>query len=57
MFHTIQRVVRSEDGATAVEYGLIVSLIVLAMFVGLKNVGDGTSNMWNKVSNKVVNAQ
>jgi pilus assembly protein Flp/PilA len=57
MFHTIQRVVRSEDGATAVEYGLIVSLIVLVMFAGLKNVGEGTVNMWNTVSNKVVNAK
>ncbi len=57
MFNTIRRIVRSEDGATAVEYGLIVTLIVLAMFVGLKNVGEGTANMWNKVSNKVVNAQ
>jgi pilus assembly protein Flp/PilA len=57
MLNTIRRIVRSEDGATAVEYGLIVSLIVLVMFAGLKNVGDGTVNMWNKVSNKVVNAQ
>lgn len=57
MFQAIRRIVRDEQGATAVEYGLIVSLIVIVMFAGLKNVGDGTANMWNKTSNKVTNAQ
>jgi pilus assembly protein Flp/PilA len=53
MLETIRRIARCEQGATAVEYGLIASLIVIAMLVALTNVADTTSGMWNTVSNKV----
>jgi pilus assembly protein Flp/PilA len=44
-------------GATAVEYGLIVALIVLAMVGALGSVADTTTTMWNNVSTKVVKAR
>lgn len=44
---------RDERGATAVEYGLIVTLIVIAMIVALKGVAGANSKMWNNVSNEV----
>jgi len=44
-------------GATAVEYGLIVALIVLAMVGALSSVADTTTTMWNNVSTKVVKAR
>jgi len=44
-------------GATVVEYGLIVALIVLAMVGALSSVADTTTTMWNNVSTKVVNAR
>jgi pilus assembly protein Flp/PilA len=47
------RLAQDERGATAVEYGLIASLIVLAMVAALGNVADQTINMWNNVSNEV----
>jgi pilus assembly protein Flp/PilA len=47
------RLARDERAATAVEYGLIVSLIVLAMIGALGSVADATINMWTDVSNKV----
>lgn len=56
MLKTIRRILRCEAGATAVEYGLIISLIVLSMFAALNNVAVGTMNMWNTVSNKVSKA-
>jgi len=37
------------SGATAVEYGLIVGLIVIAMFVSLQAVADVTIGTWNNV--------
>ena len=40
-------------GATAVEYGLIVSLLVIAIMASLGNVADSTTNMWNGVSNDI----
>ena len=44
---------RDSRGATAVEYGLIVALIVIVMVVALKQVASANSNMWNNVSSKV----
>jgi pilus assembly protein Flp/PilA len=43
---------RDERGATAVEYGLIISMIVLAMVGALVEVAGATGNMWNKVSTR-----
>jgi pilus assembly protein Flp/PilA len=40
-------------GATAVEYGLILALIFLAMAGSVKAVGSATSGMWNNVSAKI----
>ena len=56
MLDLIRRIRRCEQGATAVEYGLIVSLIVIAMFAALGNVAGSTIRMWNEVSNKVTKA-
>lgn len=37
-------------GATAVEYGLIVSLIVIAMVGALQSVAVETTRMWSDVT-------
>jgi pilus assembly protein Flp/PilA len=47
---------KDERGATAVEYGLILALIFLAMVVGVVAVGTSTSDLWGNVSNQVKNA-
>lgn len=51
-----RRLVRAEQGATAIEYGLIIALIVLAMFAGIMTLGGRTGGMWDNLSNRVVNA-
>jgi pilus assembly protein Flp/PilA len=38
-------------GATAIEYGLIAALIVIAMMTGLSSLGGGVGGMWTKLSN------
>ena len=38
-----------ERGATAIEYGLIAALIVIAMIAGLESMGGGVGGMWGKV--------
>ena len=43
-------------GATAIEYGLIAALIVMAMMVSLGSLGGGVSGKWNDLSNKVSNS-
>ncbi|HEX7783395.1 MAG TPA: Flp family type IVb pilin [Sphingobium sp.] len=47
---------RCERGATAVEYGLILALIFLAMTIAVKQVATKTINMWGNVSNAVSNS-
>ena len=49
-----RRLKANQKGATAVEYGLIISLIVLAMVTALKGVSDSTNNKWSYVSNTVL---
>lgn len=45
------RTLRADQrGATAIEYGLIVALIVVAMIGGLTMLGGGTSGMWTKIN-------
>lgn len=44
---------RCERGATAVEYGLILAMIVLAMVTALSNVATKTTGMWNNVASEV----
>jgi pilus assembly protein Flp/PilA len=41
-----------QQGATAVEYGLICALIVLIMLTGLYSLAGTTISMWNNVSSK-----
>ncbi len=45
---------RCERGATAIEYALIIAMIVIAMIAALSNVANKTTRMWNNVSNEVL---
>ena len=38
-----------QRGATAIEYGLIAALIVIAMMGGLQALGGGSKGMWGKI--------
>lgn len=52
----LMRTLRADDrGATAVEYGLIAALIVVAMIGGLNALGGGANGMWGKINNVVQN--
>ena len=43
-------------GATAIEYGLIAALIILAMIGGLSTLGGGSGGMWTDLSDEVTAA-
>ena len=49
----LMNVFKDKRGATAVEYGLILALIFLAMVTAIGNFARGTTEMWNNVSNAV----
>ena len=42
-----------ERGATAIEYGLIAALIVVAMIGGLQQLGGGVGGKWSDINAKV----
>jgi len=57
MTSKISRLMKSlkkhEDGATAIEYGLIAGLVAIVIITGLTLLGTDLSNMFNQVANKL----
>ncbi len=52
----MRALMRDEKGVSAVEYGLILSFIVLAMLAGLKNLATASIGQWNDVSDNLTSA-
>ncbi len=52
----LRRLARDERGATAVEYGLIASLIVVGWIAALTQMADSNTNKWSSISSKVDSA-
>ena len=52
----LRRLVDDQSGATAVEYGVILALIVIAMIAALQSVANSTIDMWGNVESKSVSA-
>lgn len=48
-----QRLCNDDRGATAVEYGLIVALVVIAMSAALATLADSTVNKMDYVASEV----
>lgn len=57
LLRLFRRVAAEDRAATAVEYGLIVSLIVIVMLVTFIELAKTTTGMWNNVSNQVAAAR
>ena len=53
MRNLIKRLASDISGATAVEYGLILALIFLAMLAAVQNFGNETISLWTKVADRV----
>ncbi|AOH84836.1 pilus assembly protein [Sphingomonas panacis] len=57
MFATIVKNLRRDRrGATAVEYGFILALIVVVVFTAIAGLARVTTTMWNDVASKVEGA-
>ena len=52
----VRRLMADVRAATAVEYGLIVTLIVIASVAAIVQVAGTTVDMWNNVNTQVTNA-
>ena len=51
-----RRLLADKKGATAIEYGLIAALIVVAMMGGLRAMGGGAGGMWSNIQQAVQNS-
>ncbi|WP_341711618.1 Flp family type IVb pilin [Erythrobacter sp.] len=52
----IKKLRRNEEGATAIEYGLIAALIAVAAITAMQSLGTQLSTTFNKVSTELTNA-
>ncbi|HET8749648.1 MAG TPA: Flp family type IVb pilin [Sphingomicrobium sp.] len=47
----LAQLLRSESGASAIEYGLVATLIAIAAYAAFANLGGSVDTMFNNVSN------
>jgi pilus assembly protein Flp/PilA len=53
MFNSLIRLLQNEDGATAIEYGLIAALIAVAAIAAFQLVGTNLSSIFNTVATEL----
>ena len=53
MFATLIALWNNEDGATAIEYGLIAALIAVAAIAAMSLVGTSLTSTFNNVASKL----
>jgi pilus assembly protein Flp/PilA len=44
-------VLRDQQGAAAIEYGLLAALVAVALFAGAQLLGQSLGNLFNNVAN------
>lgn len=53
MLNNLIAMIRDEEGATMVEYGLLVALIALVAIVGVAALGTNLSTLFNTAASSV----
>ena len=53
MLLSLSSIIRDEEGATMVEYGLLVALIAMVAFAGVTTLGTGLSTLYTNVAGSV----
>ena len=56
MLATFTRLIKDDEGATAIEYGLIAGLVSVAAITALTAMGGSLDNMFSFVSEQLDNA-
>ena len=49
----IRKIFRNEEGATAIEYGLIAALIAVAAIAAMQNIGSNLGETFNAVADNM----
>jgi len=53
MFKLLKKLLKNDEAATAIEYGLIVALISVAAISSMQQVGTNLKNTFNTVASKL----
>ncbi|NCN85440.1 MAG: Flp family type IVb pilin [Sphingomonadales bacterium] len=53
----VRKMFKNEEGATAIEYGLIAALIAVAAIVAMGSLGNTLSNTFEQVDNSMKPAE
>lgn len=48
----LKNLLRDTQGATAIEYGLILALIAIAMITAMQSLANSTNNMWGNIESE-----
>ena len=53
---SIRQFLTSDDATTAVEYAVMLAMILVAIIIGVTQAGGGVSAWWNNIQTDIVNA-
>ena len=53
MINTLTRLLKNDDGATAIEYGLIAALIAVAAIAAFQLVGTNLSSTFHNIATQL----
>ena len=53
MVNSLKSMIRDEDGATMVEYGLLVALIAMVALVGVTTLGTNLKSLYSTVAGSI----
>ena len=53
----IRKLMKDRKGGTAIEYGLIAALVVIAMVASFVELANTTTSMWGNVHTKIETAR
>ncbi len=49
----IKKFLLSDDATTAVEYAVLLAMILIAIIIGVTSAGGGVSGWWSNIRDKV----
>jgi pilus assembly protein Flp/PilA len=56
MTKVLLNIAHDEQGATAIEYALLLGLVAMSVMVGVTGLASEVNKMWSKVSTTVSNS-
>lgn len=57
MLKLLQSLLKDRKGGTAIEYGMIATVIVVSLIASITALGNVTTGMWSNVNTKIDDAR